>query len=171
VARCAWDSWAWARWAGFEVSAWNRTAGRAGELGNLGVALAESAAAVAAASEIVVTIVSDTPDLVNRLASNEDHGVLRKRVSDYDGCLNAPRDLRPDYRAPRDTVHEALPSPVAGRPDLAPPERPVVRDRHRTHPGRGKLPRTVTGTGEDQAAAPSRSISSDRRGSTSTARS
>ena len=49
--------------AGFEVSAWNRTPGRATELGELGVRLAASPAEVAAASEIVVTIVSDTPDV------------------------------------------------------------------------------------------------------------
>jgi 3-hydroxyisobutyrate dehydrogenase len=49
--------------AGFEVSAWNRTPGRATELGELDVRLADSPAAVAATSEIVVTIVSDTPDV------------------------------------------------------------------------------------------------------------
>jgi 3-hydroxyisobutyrate dehydrogenase len=49
--------------AGFEVSAWNRTPGRAGELEDLGVSMLESPAAVAAASEIVITIVSDTPDV------------------------------------------------------------------------------------------------------------
>ena len=49
--------------AGFEVSAWNRTPGRAAELEDLGVHVRESAAAVAAASEIVVTMVSDTPDV------------------------------------------------------------------------------------------------------------
>ena len=49
--------------AGFEVGAWNRTPGRATELEDLGVKLLESPAAVAAASEIVITIVSDTPDV------------------------------------------------------------------------------------------------------------
>ena len=49
--------------AGFEVTAWNRTPGRAAELGELGVTIAASPAEVAAASEIVVTIVSDTPDV------------------------------------------------------------------------------------------------------------
>lgn len=49
--------------AGFEVSAWNRTPGRADELGALGVTLRESPAAVAAASEVVITMVSDTPDV------------------------------------------------------------------------------------------------------------
>ena len=49
--------------AGFEVNAWNRTPGRAAELGELGVRLVASPAEVAAASEVVVTIVSDTPDV------------------------------------------------------------------------------------------------------------
>jgi 3-hydroxyisobutyrate dehydrogenase len=49
--------------AGFEVSAWNRTPGRAGELEELGVHMRESPAAVAAASDVVITIVSDTPDV------------------------------------------------------------------------------------------------------------
>jgi 3-hydroxyisobutyrate dehydrogenase len=49
--------------AGFEVSAWNRTAGRAAELEDLGVHLRQSPAAVASASEIIITIVSDTPDV------------------------------------------------------------------------------------------------------------
>ena len=49
--------------AGYEVSAWNRTPGRAAELEELGVKLLDSPAAVAAASEIVITMVSDTPDV------------------------------------------------------------------------------------------------------------
>ena len=49
--------------AGFSVTAWNRTPGRATELGDLGVSLADSPRAVAAASNVVVSIVSDTPDV------------------------------------------------------------------------------------------------------------
>ena len=49
--------------AGFEVSAWNRTTGRAVDLHDLGVGIAESAAAVAAASDVTITMVSDTPDV------------------------------------------------------------------------------------------------------------
>jgi 3-hydroxyisobutyrate dehydrogenase len=49
--------------AGFEVSAWNRTPGRTGELEDLGVSILQSPSAVAAASEIVITMVSDTPDV------------------------------------------------------------------------------------------------------------
>jgi 3-hydroxyisobutyrate dehydrogenase len=49
--------------AGFEVSAWNRTPGRATELEDLGVRLLESPAAVAKAGDVVITMVSDTPDV------------------------------------------------------------------------------------------------------------
>jgi 3-hydroxyisobutyrate dehydrogenase len=49
--------------AGFEVSAWNRTPGRATELEELGVTVRESPSAVGSASDVVVTIVSDTPDV------------------------------------------------------------------------------------------------------------
>jgi 3-hydroxyisobutyrate dehydrogenase len=49
--------------AGFEVSAWNRTPGRATELEDLDVRLLESPATVAKASEVVITMVSDTPDV------------------------------------------------------------------------------------------------------------
>ena len=49
--------------AGFEVHAWNRTPGRAPELKDLGVHERASAAEVAANSDIVMTIVSDTPDV------------------------------------------------------------------------------------------------------------
>ena len=49
--------------AGFKVSAWNRTPGRATELEDLGVRLLESPAAVAKAGDVVITMVSDTPDV------------------------------------------------------------------------------------------------------------
>ena len=49
--------------AGFEVSAWNRTAGRAGDLAELGVRILATPAAVAAASDVTITMVSDTPDV------------------------------------------------------------------------------------------------------------
>jgi 3-hydroxyisobutyrate dehydrogenase len=49
--------------AGFGVTAWNRTPGRAPELADLGVAIAANPAAAAADAEIVVVCVSDTPDV------------------------------------------------------------------------------------------------------------
>jgi 3-hydroxyisobutyrate dehydrogenase len=49
--------------AGFTVTAWNRTPGRAPELADLGVTTATSPADAAASAEIVVICVSDTPDV------------------------------------------------------------------------------------------------------------
>ena len=49
--------------AGFPLTVWNRTVGRAPELADLGATFAATAAEVAAASDIVVVCVSDTPDV------------------------------------------------------------------------------------------------------------
>ncbi len=49
--------------AGFVVTAWNRTRGRASELSDLGIEMARNAAEAAAKSDIVVICVSDTPDV------------------------------------------------------------------------------------------------------------
>jgi 3-hydroxyisobutyrate dehydrogenase len=49
--------------AGFHVTAWNRTPGRAPELAKLAVETAASPAAAAADAEIVVICVSNTPDV------------------------------------------------------------------------------------------------------------
>jgi 3-hydroxyisobutyrate dehydrogenase len=49
--------------AGFAVTAWNRTPGRAPELDELGVVRADTPAGAAAASDVVIVCVSDTPDV------------------------------------------------------------------------------------------------------------
>ena len=49
--------------AGFTVTGWNRTPGRAPDLADLGVAIAETPAAAVADAGIVVICVSDTPDV------------------------------------------------------------------------------------------------------------
>jgi 3-hydroxyisobutyrate dehydrogenase len=49
--------------AGAHVTVWNRTSARTSSLVEMGALAAESAAAVAAGSEIVVVCVSDTPDV------------------------------------------------------------------------------------------------------------
>jgi len=49
--------------AGFDVTGWNRTPGRGKELGDLGVASADTPARAVAAADIVVMCVSDTPDV------------------------------------------------------------------------------------------------------------
>jgi 3-hydroxyisobutyrate dehydrogenase len=51
------------RRAGFELTVWNRTPGRAADLVAHGAREAASPAAVAAASDVVVCCVSDTPDV------------------------------------------------------------------------------------------------------------
>ena len=59
------------RRAGFEVTVWNRTPGRAGDLVALGAREAATPAAVAAASDVVVCCVSDTPDVENVLFGDD----------------------------------------------------------------------------------------------------
>ena len=49
--------------AGFAVTAWNRTTGRAPELTDLGVEIARNPADAAAKADIIVVCVSDTPDV------------------------------------------------------------------------------------------------------------
>jgi 3-hydroxyisobutyrate dehydrogenase len=49
--------------AGFGLTVWNRTAGRAPDLDELGAVRATTPAEVAAASDVVVICVSDTPDV------------------------------------------------------------------------------------------------------------
>jgi 3-hydroxyisobutyrate dehydrogenase len=51
------------RRAGFEITVWNRTPGRAADLVALGVVEAATPADAARAADIVVTCVSDTPDV------------------------------------------------------------------------------------------------------------
>ncbi len=51
------------RRAGFEVTAWNRTPGRATALLDLGASEADTPADVARSSDIVIVCVSDTPDV------------------------------------------------------------------------------------------------------------
>ncbi len=49
--------------AGFPLRYWNRTSGRGGDLDQLGATAAPTPAALAADSDVVVTCVSDTPDV------------------------------------------------------------------------------------------------------------
>jgi 3-hydroxyisobutyrate dehydrogenase len=53
--------------AGFAVTAWNRTAGRASELDALGVERAATPAELAGSVEVIVVCVSDTPDVATVL--------------------------------------------------------------------------------------------------------
>lgn len=63
--------------AGFEVCIWNRTASRMDEFVERGAAAGESPADVAARSDIIITCVSDTPDVVEVVLGAEGvvHGI------------------------------------------------------------------------------------------------
>jgi len=60
--------------AGFELRVWNRTASRMDELAAAGASACASPAEVAAGSDIVITCVSDTPDVVQVILG--DDGVI-----------------------------------------------------------------------------------------------
>jgi 3-hydroxyisobutyrate dehydrogenase len=64
--------------AGFEVTVWNRTAARGDELVEAGAHRADAPAAVAEASDIVISCVSDTPDVEQVLVG--DDGVVQGAV-------------------------------------------------------------------------------------------
>src|SRR6266576_6340208 len=59
--------------AGFSVTAWNRSPGRAPELDDLGVERATTPADVAGIADVVVVCVSDTPDVEEVIFGN--HGL------------------------------------------------------------------------------------------------
>lgn len=60
--------------AGFEVTVWNRTASKMDELVSAGAASASSPAEVAEQSDIIITIVSDTPDVQEVILG--DNGII-----------------------------------------------------------------------------------------------
>ena len=87
--------------AGFPVTAWNRTPGRAPDLSGLGVTMAATPAEAAAAADIVVLCVSDTPDVEAVLFGDDgvvdgarpgtlDHRLLHDRPVRLLGVRRAP---------------------------------------------------------------------------------
>jgi 3-hydroxyisobutyrate dehydrogenase len=63
--------------AGFELVVWNRTASRMEELVTAGAQPARDPADVAARSDVIITCVSDTPDVEAVLAGDDPPGVLQ----------------------------------------------------------------------------------------------
>ena len=106
------------RRAGFEVTVWNRTPGRADQLVELGAREAATPAAVAAASDVVVCCVSDTPDVEAVLFG--DDGVARG-VGPAASSSTAPRSRPAPPRRSRSaspiraSSSSMLPSPAARR--------------------------------------------------------
>jgi 3-hydroxyisobutyrate dehydrogenase len=65
--------------AGFPVTAWNRTPGRAPELDGLGVARAATPAVAAGSTDVLVVCVSDTPDVERVLFGPDGVGAGARR--------------------------------------------------------------------------------------------
>jgi 3-hydroxyisobutyrate dehydrogenase-like beta-hydroxyacid dehydrogenase len=101
--------------AGFQVTVWNRTRGRADELVRAGAKLASSPREVAVASEVVLTIVSDPPALEEVLWGA--HGALDglRRGSAYiDSSTVSPMLARRIAAACSDRGAAFLDAPVTG---------------------------------------------------------
>ena len=82
--------------AGFPLTVWNRTPGRAGPLIELGATEAASPAELGRRSEVVVVCVSDTPDV------EAAHAALRKAGVDVDAESSRMGDPAPPVAWVRD---------------------------------------------------------------------
>ena len=105
--------------AGFPLTVWNRTASRANELVAVGAKLAQSPKEVAAASDLLITIVSDPPALEGVLwgSSAGDSGALSglKAGSTYiDSSTVSPTLVRKIARACSERGVRFLDAPVTG---------------------------------------------------------
>jgi len=101
--------------AGFELTVWNRTPSRAEALLSAGATLADSPAAVARASEVTVSCVTDSPD-VEAVALGE-HGVIAGAApgSAYIDCSTiSPATARKVAEALRRNDVAMLDAPVSG---------------------------------------------------------
>jgi 3-hydroxyisobutyrate dehydrogenase-like beta-hydroxyacid dehydrogenase len=105
--------------AGFPLTVWNRTTSRANELVAVGAKLAKSPKEVAAASDVLITIVSDPPALESVLwrSGSEDSGALSglKSGSTYiDSSTISPTLARKIARACSERGVNFLDAPVTG---------------------------------------------------------
>ena len=103
--------------AGFSLTVFNRTAAKAKELIDAGATLAESPAAVAAASEIVFTCVPDTPD-VEKVLFGED-GIVEgaKAGLTVIDCSTISATATVEFAAKlKESGIDMIDSPVSGGP-------------------------------------------------------
>jgi 3-hydroxyisobutyrate dehydrogenase len=101
--------------AGFAVTVWNRTASRADELRELGVPVAKSPREVAANSDIVITMVSDSPDVQEVILGND--GVIHGARSGslvIDMSTISPQVTRELAAALKEKGIDMLDAPVSG---------------------------------------------------------
>ena len=101
--------------AGFDVTVWNRTAARAEELAAEGARVAGSPREVAEASEVIITIVTDSPD-VEAVILGEDgviHGAKPGSIV-IDMSTISPDVTREIARQLKEREIEMLDAPVSG---------------------------------------------------------
>ena len=101
--------------AGFPLVVYNRTPRRTEELEKLGATVARSAREVAAGSEIIITIVSDSPDVLDVILGAD--GVIagaRKDSTVIDMSTISPRVTREIAAALRGKGVQMLDAPVSG---------------------------------------------------------
>jgi 3-hydroxyisobutyrate dehydrogenase len=94
---------------------WNRTRGRADELETLGAQVADSPRAVAEKADIIITMVSDSPDVRQVILGEEGiiHGVRAGAVV-VDMSTISPQVTREIAAALKDKQVEMLDAPVSG---------------------------------------------------------
>jgi 3-hydroxyisobutyrate dehydrogenase len=101
--------------AGFPLVVWNRTASRADALVQAGAERADSPAEVAARSDVIITIVSDTPDVEEVILGEQGviHGV-RPGALAVDMSTISPQATRNIAAALAEKGVEMLDAPVSG---------------------------------------------------------
>lgn len=101
--------------AGFNLTVWNRTPNKAEPLVQLGARRAESPAAVARASELVITCVSDSPDVQTVALGPEGIAAGAAPGSIYVDCSTiAPSVAREIAAALREQAVSMLDAPISG---------------------------------------------------------
>ncbi len=140
--------------AGHQLTVWNRTAGRAGELVAAGAVEARDPASVAAASEVVVVCVADTPDVEAVVLGPR--GVAEGAAPGslvIDCSTIAPAGARRVARALREHEVRFIDAPVTGGSEGARNATLAIlvggeaEDVERARPILGVLGRTVTHMG------------------------
>lgn len=101
--------------AGFPLTVWNRSAGRAAELKELGAQVAGSPQAVAEQSDIIITMVSDSPDVQQVILGDNGviHGVKAGSVV-ADMSTMSPQVTLEIAAALKEKGVEMLDAPVSG---------------------------------------------------------
>src|SRR5260370_1963575 len=108
--------------AGYSLTVWNRTASRADELVTAGAKLAKSPQEVAAASDFLITMVSDPPALEEVLWGPSGAMQALQPGSTYvdSSTISPPPARKISAASPLPALH--LLSPPAPHPPCAPPQ-------------------------------------------------